>query len=72
MKKKDKKYVIENKEVREYFYRKYEDANFRIVPGHHPNFKSKSEVDQWIKNQENMMQAIEKIGLRGNNHDTKL
>lgn len=37
------------KEIEEYFVLKYKDANFRVVPGHWPDFKTKEEVDEWIK-----------------------
>lgn len=35
-------------EIEEYFFRQYEKASFRVVPGHWPTFKSKEEVDRWL------------------------
>jgi hypothetical protein len=43
---KDKKMT---KEIYEYFHQQYKEAEFRVVPGHWPEFQSKKEVDQWIK-----------------------
>lgn len=42
------KYIIENDEVRKYFYEEYQKINVRVTPGHYPNFKTKDEVDKWI------------------------
>jgi len=36
-------------EVSEYFHRQYEKSKVRVVPGHWPKFKSKKQVDLWIK-----------------------
>lgn len=43
------KYHIEDDEVRKYFHQEYSRANFRVVPGHWPNFKTKEEVDDWFE-----------------------
>lgn len=44
--------AIENRakreEAREYFIDKYSRANFRVVPGHWPDFSTKEEVDEWF------------------------
>ena len=36
-------------EIKAYFAEQYQEAKFRVVPGHWPDFKSKEEVEQWIK-----------------------
>ena len=54
-------YIIKNQEVREYFIKRYNECNFTIVPGHHPRFKTKKEVDEWIKREEEMLSSIKKI-----------
>lgn len=41
-------------EVYKYFMEQYQNAKFRVVPGHWPDFQSKMEVDTWIKS-ENMI-----------------
>lgn len=43
------KHIIENDEVRKYFHEEYAKINIQVVPGHWPNFKTKEEVDKWIK-----------------------
>lgn len=40
-----------NKDMSRYFFRKYEKAGFRVKFGSWPDFQSKTEVDEWIKNQ---------------------
>lgn len=42
------------KEIYDYFSEQYGKASFRVVPGHWPDFKSKEEVDKWLK----MVQAM--------------
>lgn len=37
-----------NSEVEKYFKEKYSKADFRVVPGHWPDFKTKEDVDYWI------------------------
>lgn len=41
--------MCDKKEIEKYFFEKYEKANFRVVPGHWPDFKSKAQVDIWIQ-----------------------
>lgn len=36
-------------DVWDYFKNRYEKANFTVVPGHWPDFKSKEAVDTWIE-----------------------
>lgn len=43
------------KEVEEYFLEKYEKSKFTIIPGHHPDFKTKEEVDKWIKRMDSIL-----------------
>lgn len=38
-------------ELMEYFKKKYSEENFTISPNHIPEFKSKKEIDEWIKPQ---------------------
>ncbi len=42
-------------DVWDYFKEKYSNAGFRVVPGHHPNFQTKDEVDKWFKVMEGLM-----------------
>lgn len=35
-------------ELLEYFLNQCKKNDIRIVPGHHPDFKNKSEIDKWI------------------------
>lgn len=49
-------------EIEEYFWQKYENASFRVVPGHWPDFQSKEEVDKWIEDNDKMTKYfLEKI-----------
>ena len=34
--------------IAEYFLTKYKKAEFSVVPGHWPDFKSTEEVDEWF------------------------
>ena len=45
-------------EVWKYFWEKYRKCDFRVVPGHWPNFKSKEDVDKWIQSNEKLSDAI--------------
>ena len=36
-------------EVWKYFLERYRKCDFRVVPGHCPDFKSKEDVDKWIQ-----------------------
>ena len=36
-------------EVWKYFLERYRKCDFRVVPGHWPDFKSKEDVDKWIQ-----------------------
>jgi hypothetical protein len=36
-------------DVKKYFFEKYKKANFRVVPGHWPDFKNIEEVDKWFE-----------------------
>ena len=46
------------KEVSNYFFRKYEKASFRVPFGHWPDFQSKEEVDEWIGHMESSTQKL--------------
>ena len=37
-----------NNDVKEYFREQYKNCDFRVVPGHWPDFKNRHEVDNWI------------------------
>ena len=45
-------------EVWKYFLGKYRKCDFRVVPGHWPDFKSKEDVDKWIQSNEKLLYAI--------------
>jgi len=47
-------------DVMAYFLEKYEKANFRVVPGHWPNFKTKEEVDEYIDANEKLIEIFKK------------
>ena len=36
-------------EVWKYFFEQYRKCDFRVVPYHWPDFKSKEDVDKWIQ-----------------------
>ncbi len=44
-------------EARKYFIEEYQKQNFRVVPGHWPDFATKEEVDKWIDMQKKMLAA---------------
>jgi len=44
--------------VWKYFWEKYRKCDFRVVPGHWPDFKSKEDVDKWIQSHEKLSDAI--------------
>lgn len=44
--------------VWKYFLERYRKCDFRVVPGHWPDFKSKEDVDQWIQSNEKLSDAI--------------
>ena len=37
------------KDVELYFLERYKKADFRVVPGHWPDFKTRAEADEWIE-----------------------
>ena len=45
-------------EVWKYFWEKYRKCDFRVVPYHWPDFKSKEDVDKWIQSNEKLSDAI--------------
>ena len=55
-------------EVQEYFFKKYEKAGFRVVPGHWPDFNSKEDVDKWIHGMEEMERFF--LEKKGKHHVT--
>lgn len=52
-----------NEEVMEYFKAKYQQASFRVVPGHWPNFQTKEEVDEWINSMNELSELA--ISMKG-------
>lgn len=46
--------------VNEYFHEQYKSADFRVVPGHWPDFKTKEEVDEWLDTMSRIMAAFRK------------
>ena len=55
------------KEIEEYFFEKYKNVGFRLVPGHWPDFKSREEVDEWIKSTEAITRAFARWGNESGN-----
>jgi len=47
-----------NNEVMAYFFKRYENASFRVVPGHWPDFQTKEEVDEYIDATDKIMVAF--------------
>ena len=45
-------------DVSQYFCEQYRKCDFRVVPCHWPDFKSKEDVDQWIQSNEKLSDAI--------------
>jgi hypothetical protein len=44
--------AADKNEVMEYFAEQYQKTNFRLMPGHWPDFHTKEEVDKWISSME--------------------
>lgn len=38
-----------NGDLKKYFFTRYQAANFRVIPGQWPDFKSKEEIDEWLE-----------------------
>ena len=45
-------------EVMVYFFERYKDASFTVVPEHWPDFQTKEEVDEYIDTTEKIMEAF--------------
>ena len=45
-------------DVSQYFCEQYRKCDFRVVPYHWPDFKSKEDVDKWILSNEKLSDAI--------------
>ena len=45
-------------EVWKYFRERYRTCDFRVVPHHWPDFKSKEDVDKWIQSNEKLSDII--------------
>lgn len=48
-------------DVMAYFFEKYEKANFSVVPGHWPDFKTKEEVDEYMDANEKIIEVFRKL-----------
>lgn len=48
---------IMREEAKLYFIEEYQKQDFRVVPGHWPDFATKEEVDKWIEFQKSLMEA---------------
>jgi hypothetical protein len=48
-------------EIFEYFKKEYEKCRIKVVPYHWPDFKTKEEVDEWIKNTDSMADFMSKL-----------
>lgn len=46
------------KEIEKYFLDRYKQQEYRVLPGHWPDFKSKQEVDEWIETLNKVMAAM--------------
>lgn len=46
--------------VKEYFHEQYKKADFSVVPGHWPDFKTKEEVDEWLDTMSRLIAAFRK------------
>jgi hypothetical protein len=47
-------------EAKAYFFERYKDASFTVVPEHWPDFQTKEEVDEYIDTTEKIMEAFRK------------
>lgn len=55
-------------EIKQYFLERYEQADFRVVPGHWPDFESRESVDRWME----AMSATWKVAREEIRQETKL
>lgn len=51
----------EREEARKYFIEEYQKQDFKVVPGHWPDFATKKDVDKWIDMQNNIMKAAREL-----------
>ena len=47
-------------EVKNYFFEKYFEQDWKVVAGHWPSMESKQDVDEWIESMNSLMAAIDK------------
>lgn len=52
---------IMREEAKLYFIEEYQKQDFRVVPGHWPDFVTKEEVDKWIDFQKNSTKSIKRV-----------
>lgn len=59
-------------DVKEYFLEKYKKANFRVVPGHWPEFETKEQVDKWINRMEKLLSHAFENAFKQTSHSKDL
>lgn len=47
-------------DIKKYFFEQYKKQEFRVVPGHWPDFRTKKEVDDWISMMTGLCKLVEK------------
>jgi hypothetical protein len=52
---------VKRDDARKYFQKKMKDEDFGIVPGHHPDFATITEVDKWISIQKELLKVSREI-----------
>ena len=45
-------------DVENYFVEKYNQASFKVVPGHWPSMESEKDVDDWIDSMEKLTNMV--------------
>ena len=61
-------------EIRIYFNEQYGNSDFLVAYGHWPDFKTKREVDNWIKENESLIKIFDALIIKrscencGNHH----
>ncbi|MCK9470703.1 MAG: hypothetical protein M0Q88_02990 [Bacilli bacterium] len=52
---------IKREEARLYFIEEYQKQDFRVVPGHWPDFATKEDVDKWIDFQNKVLEMSREL-----------
>ena len=48
-------------EIKDYFLKRYEEQEWRVVPGHWPTMETKEDVDKWIENENKLVKILEEL-----------